>query len=1525
MAEHEGTEPRNNFPDGETIPQEPLGIKNPLLPPNPLGQNLLNPKFLHPLGARSITVFNPSGFLSEEVADEFPPDNPFKNSPFFAESQGSKSSESVDVDTAPISAEAALPDMRATDPTLVQPVLATEPPAKAVGIGPIRTPIAAAATEISNAIASSPSPSTIEPPIAALTAPLEAAGIEISNAIVSSPSPSTIQRAAPIEASTPGVTPTTERSNDSASSPSPSTIEPSIDALTAPVEAAGTEISNAIASSPFSSTIQKAPAIDEQTTPIESLGTEISNAIASSPSPSTIQRAVAIEASTAPDSTPATIAAPRTEISNESASSPSPNTIQPPIDALTAPLEAAGIEISNEIANSPSASTIQRAPAIEASTPGVTPTTEISNQSANSPSSSPIQRTAEIEASTPDVTPTTERSNAIANSPSASTIPLEATGTEISNAIASSPSARTIQRTAALEASTASDSTPATEISNESANSPSPSIIQRAPAIEASTPGVTPTTEISNEIANSPSSSTIQRTEAIETITAPLEAAGTEISNEIASSPSPSSIQRTAEINEPTTLIAAQTSEISNEIASSPSPRTIQRAPTIDAITAPIEAPATERSNAIASSPSASIIQRTVAIEVATEPDAALGTERSNKISLPSSTTPSSVPTKTAATEARLGQAFLDTEPQVQKAPAINEQIAPNVASAPRDTIASQRDPIDSQPTLGQTLSHTEPQVQRAPAVEEFTSSITAPAPEQMTQVKNPLADSSSPTMPSSVQPDTAAIAPTVEQPLLQAELQVQKVQMPPLTAPQAASVPPETELELTSAVNENLAAVSNLTTSKTVPEVTTDRVVVQPLSETKAANHTETTLSKVTESIESPMSFSGMTEAESVEMPAIASENITVDRSDSTAPVTKVESLVQKAPALSTATEPGEPPLVQRMEENFSSEVTDNFAPAPSLSTPATAPPETTPNISTLVQASLNSQPSDSTSPVSDVLEPFEPAVQLRAEFPSQVSSSPPIPTSAIAPKSVREETTPTESTLIQPIGELSIQTKGEVLPEFLAPIAELPLPIESSVKKPEAFNLALSPTQSTDSPLQTPESTPIIGDTVIQPKLETVSASEDLTRLAPKEIASTDSRQVPESTTTPDATVLQPKLEPEPVSEKVTGLAPEAIASTDSRQVPESTTTPDATIIQSKLEPEPVSENLAGLAPDAIAFTDSIEVPESTTTPDATLIQPKLETVPARENLAGLAPAAIASTSFANPPVEVPQSTQITEPTVIQPLVETESLDESEELPQLPQVLTNLSILSPLAQQSSLLASPFPDMGSNKVEESFLAPLSSNFSSASEPPIPIQRMPEDSGQNNQEATAFSSSVEQVQMAPSSFSSSPETLPSLNSSTNTREIPTSWSSISELIGENTPRASESIVVQPLSEQRTWDAPQKPIVSKASDYNSSQSNISQPMMNSPQNNSFGNVIQTYSMPSRRTSASGMEALIQLMGDADSQVGAIDQSVSTVDNFSSEEATDNLELLAREVYSFIRQRLEIERERRGNNYSGRLPW
>ncbi|MDJ1184942.1 hypothetical protein, partial [Roseofilum casamattae] len=39
----------------------------------------------------------------------------------------------------------------------------------------------------------------------------------------------------------------------------------------------------------------------------------------------------------------------------------------------------------------------------------------------------------------------------------------------------------------------------------------------------------------------------------------------------------------------------------------------------------------------------------------------------------------------------------------------------------------------------------------------------------------------------------------------------------------------------------------------------------------------------------------------------------------------------------------------------------------------------------------------------------------------------------------------------------------------------------------------------------------------------------------------------------------------------------------------------------------------------------------------------------------------------------------------------------------------------------------------------------------------------------------------------------------------------------------------------------------------------------------------------------------------------------------------EDKTDNVELLAREIYQLVRQRFQIEQERYGPSYSGRLPW
>ena len=65
----------------ESPAEEPLGLKNPLLPARSLG---LNQRFLVPLGARSLSVLDASIFQSDGIQRDFL-DSPFQDSPFFSD------------------------------------------------------------------------------------------------------------------------------------------------------------------------------------------------------------------------------------------------------------------------------------------------------------------------------------------------------------------------------------------------------------------------------------------------------------------------------------------------------------------------------------------------------------------------------------------------------------------------------------------------------------------------------------------------------------------------------------------------------------------------------------------------------------------------------------------------------------------------------------------------------------------------------------------------------------------------------------------------------------------------------------------------------------------------------------------------------------------------------------------------------------------------------------------------------------------------------------------------------------------------------------------------------------------------------------------------------------------------------------------------------------------------------------------------------------------------------------------------
>src|ERR671933_1101116 len=72
----------SNPAKGVTTPQEPpLGNRNPLLPPTPLGQNFISPKFLSPLGSQPLTTNNSLALSRQEMPSYSLPENSFDDSP----------------------------------------------------------------------------------------------------------------------------------------------------------------------------------------------------------------------------------------------------------------------------------------------------------------------------------------------------------------------------------------------------------------------------------------------------------------------------------------------------------------------------------------------------------------------------------------------------------------------------------------------------------------------------------------------------------------------------------------------------------------------------------------------------------------------------------------------------------------------------------------------------------------------------------------------------------------------------------------------------------------------------------------------------------------------------------------------------------------------------------------------------------------------------------------------------------------------------------------------------------------------------------------------------------------------------------------------------------------------------------------------------------------------------------------------------------------------------------------------------
>jgi hypothetical protein len=564
------------------------------------------------------------------------------------------------------------------------------------------------------------------------------------------------------------------------------------------------------------------------------------------------------------------------------------------------------------------------------------------------------------------------------------------------------------------------------------------------------------------------------------------------------------------------------------------------------------------------------------------------------------------------------------------------------------------------------------------------------------------------------------------------------------------------------------------------------------------------------------------------------------------------------------------------------------------------------------------------------------EPVVQpFSQEAPAQPSSA---------------ETTPAQPPTVQAFSE-EAPSAASVVNEAIA----TPTPLASTQSSWAEITPAQPPlvqTFSEEAPAQSSsaETTPAQPPTV-QAFSETATAESSATPIASvsEPVVQAFSEEAP---TQPDAAEITPAQQPvvQAFSEAVTtekgaispspALEPVVPAFFDAapdESVAESVTSAESTVVQafSGTEALPqlprVLENLSTLKPlgssKPLAQKSDFPLGASSAESDSglsTSIQRMpVETTPAQEPVvqafskpATNEPATeiraiaqrpkrgIAAPSETVPVESVAEGTTSAESTLVQAFSETEAL------PEVPTVLENLATLKPLgssrplAQQSDFLASAF-----------------SSESSGGQP-TNLQRMPQAASGYSSDASFPMSSLPTGQVTPVTPDREPFTLrrfapdagggttPEANhptrlsgSSARTGGIPSSWSSVAELLGES-PSDSTSAFGMETPIQR------------ASAYSREEAPFER-----PEQGNLGTTIQEYSSSSGSISLFSGNPVANSASTPSGEQAPVSEEISLGDNPSKEkdskdEDSKNLEILAREIYSFIRQRLEIERERRG---------
>ena len=409
----------------------------------------------------------------------------------------------------------------------------------------------------------------------------------------------------------------------------------------------------------------------------------------------------------------------------------------------------------------------------------------------------------------------------------------------------------------------------------------------------------------------------------------------------------------------------------------------------------------------------------------------------------------------------------------------------------------------------------------------------------------------------------------------------------------------------------------------------------------------------------------------------------------------------------------------------------------------------------------------------------------------------------------------------------------------------------------------------------------------------------------------------------------------------QKVEASTPELNAIANPTQTPSQTPSVDAGAIAnptqtpSQTEDALLIQKVEASTPELNAIANPTQTPSQTE--DALLVN----TSEASESVSELTETAQTDqsliqkkTNTQTPASTSKQTLEEVKPTTTEPLSRSESisevtapanktvvqlLSENRETHQLPRVLknlattTNLGVSQPLVQRSKFLRTT--------------SPIDSNNPTTNREKLLTTNLTKDSDHKSFAPAITGKESKQSQVIQRQAESQP-----------TAEIP-SWSSIEELLG-NHASESEPVVVQAFADRK---------------HSATENQLSQNESNIPtsrilpsairstknlKNSSFSRQSADEQKPmqkSTKVSTKLKEAISIRKKEIEKPIPAQDiepvgedtssQVIFNQDkNKSEENIPDHLDALAREIYTLVQQRFEIERERHhGLYYSGRLPW